>query len=397
MTEKRPGQRDGRLRVLAFEPYDAGSHRQVRELISKHSRHSWTWLTRPGRAWKWRMRLAAVELAEQAAELMNEVHQGGDLRREAARFDAVFATSLLSAADLRALLPPTLRDRPIVLYMHENQLAYPAGERGEDPRDAHFGLTNLTSVLAADRVLWNSRWNIESFLSGVRDLLRHAPDLAMSADHLAERIRGRSDIVWPPVEAPPAEFTDGDAEGAHRILHKPSDPIRVVWPHRWEHDKGPGELLELARECRRQGAAIKWTILGWSHEGDRPAAMDCFLDEFRDDIEHAGYADDRADYWRHLRRSDWVLSTTQHEFFGIAVVEALMAGCLPWLPDRLSYPELLPECARRLRPLNPPDHPDAVRRAIAAHLADASADRAVERMDCEIEAAVDAHRDREPS
>ena len=77
MTEKRPRQCGERLRMLAFEPYDAGSHRRVRELISKHSRHTWTWLTRPGRAWKWRMRLGAVELAEQAAGLMDEHERGG--------------------------------------------------------------------------------------------------------------------------------------------------------------------------------------------------------------------------------------------------------------------------------------------------------------------------------
>ena len=58
-------ERTGRLRILAFEPFDAGSHRAVRETITGRSRHAWTWITRPGRAWKWRMRLAALEMAEQ--------------------------------------------------------------------------------------------------------------------------------------------------------------------------------------------------------------------------------------------------------------------------------------------------------------------------------------------
>jgi glycosyltransferase involved in cell wall biosynthesis len=37
-----------------------------------------------------------------------------------------------------------------------------------------------------------------------------------------------------------------------------------------------------------------------------------------------------------------VVSTALQENFGIAVVEAAACGCLPLLPHRLSYPELLP-------------------------------------------------------
>ncbi len=37
-----------------------------------------------------------------------------------------------------------------------------------------------------------------------------------------------------------------------------------------------------------------------------------------------------------------MLSTAIHEFFGVSIVEAIYCGCLPVLPNRLSYPELLP-------------------------------------------------------
>jgi len=38
-----------------------------------------------------------------------------------------------------------------------------------------------------------------------------------------------------------------------------------------------------------------------------------------------------------------VASVAEHEFFGVAVVEALAAGCVPVLPEAMSYPELVPE------------------------------------------------------
>jgi len=364
--------------VLAFEPFDGGSHRAVRESISRHSRHTWTWFTSPPRGWKWRMRLGAADLVEQA-------RAAGALER---RVDVIFATSLLSLADLIAELPPRLRATPAVLYMHENQAAYPSGHETEvsAERDTHFALTNLTSIRAADMTLWNSEWNRRSFEAGIAALLSHAPDARLrSLLPPAGEGRGAGGrVLWPPVEAPPRPA--GPAVTPSRVLHK---PVRVVWPHRWEHDKGPEELLRIATAARegREDAGdavvargIRWTILGERYR-KTPAALLEFERRFRDDIDHIGFEPDRGEYWRHLRRCDWVLSTAGHEYFGIAVVEALLSGCLPWLPDRLSYPELLPGCARGLSPARPPEDPTAIRAAVAAHLAPAVAPNAVGRLD----------------
>ncbi len=41
-----------------------------------------------------------------------------------------------------------------------------------------------------------------------------------------------------------------------------------------------------------------------------------------------------------LARGTLVVSTARHEFFGLAVIEAVRAGCRPVLPNRLVYPEL---------------------------------------------------------
>lgn len=309
------------------------------------------------------MRTGAIELAEQVRQQ----------RIDPGNVDALFVTSLMSAADLRALLPAGFRDKPMIVYMHENQAAYPAGDGGDDPRDAHFPLTNLTSMAAADRVIFNSAWNRESFMAGARELLEHSRDGRF--DDVLAAIEAESCVIWPPVEPPPSGI-----ERPSRILH---NPTRVVWPHRWEHDKGPDGLLEVARHFTRSHN-VQWIILGQRYERI-PAALETFQREFADRIDHVGFVEDRDEYWRWLARADWVLSTARHEFFGIAVVEALLPGALPWLPPELSYPELLPQCAKGLSPMNPPEDVDGVRRAIRAHLEPALATNSVRRIDNVIE------------
>ena len=144
--------------------------------------------------------------------------------------------------------------------------------------------------------------------------------------------------------------------------------------------------MRLARRCT-QRLDLRWTILGERFEKTPPALKE-FERRFGDRIDHVGFEPDRSRYWQRLAESDWVLSTAKHEFFGIAVVEAMLAGCLPWLPNRLSYPELLPESARGLSPTRPPREPALIRAALGRHLESSLADNAVGRLDEAIERCV---------
>jgi len=302
-----------------------------------------------------------------AAELVQEAERMDLLGECEWEPDVIFATSLISMGDLIALLPPDLRTLPTVLYMHENQVAYPVrtemGAGGE--RDLHFPVTNLMSMLAADVVLWNSRWNLDSFCSGIGEVLAHCGDGMLGES--VSTIRNRSDVAWPPVEDP------GVKSPGKEVLH--NAPV-VVWPHRWEHDKGPEELLELARDARAGGVSLKWILLG-ECRGEVPGGISAFLDEFEADVIHAGYIENRSDYLGMLSRADWVLSTARHEFFGLAVAESIFAGCLPWLPERLSYPEITPTSAHGISPMKPPADPRAILEACRNHLQPAMATDAV--------------------
>mgnify|MGYP001168149451 CR=1 FL=1 len=385
--------------VLAFEAWDAGSHRAIRESISRHGRLDWAFVTMAGRSPRWRLRHASLRFAER---IRTEPVGGEDLRSHQDP-DAIFATGMLSLADLRAGLPPKLRNLPFILSMHENQAAYPvSGAVGDSTRDRddHLAFTNLASIEAADRVVWNSRWNLESFIEGMSGILRHSPEPL--GDQWIQRLEAKSTVVPPPIEAieiesakalhNPGRMGYPDAAGAERrVLH-------VAWPHRWEHDKGCEEFLEIADEAARReeagGPVIRWVILGRETPA-APAAMKELLTRHADRIAHAGGLD-RPRYLAWLARCDWVLSTARHEFFGMAVAEALLAGCLPWLPSRLAYPELVPEDALGINPWSVESGRNSagLRSRIQSRLKRAHASVAVPALEAVIQEAIEASRGR---
>jgi glycosyltransferase involved in cell wall biosynthesis len=308
------GRREKDLRVLLLEPYYGGSHRSFLEGLRRLP-FRFELMSLPPRKWKWRMRLAAPFFA-------------GRLRETGRRFDRVLCSSFLDAAAFRGLAPPWVREVPVLTYFHENQFAYPV--QAEDERDLHFGLTNTTTALASDSLAFNSSYNLESFLAGVRELSRHAGD--MSLDDPVRTIRAKSTVLPPGVD-----FTEVDAA----VDSGPGGPPVIVWNHRWEHDKDPETFFQTLFDCAHEGIDFKLIVLGESFER-RPAIFEEARKRLSGRLLHFGYARSRREYARWLRRGSIAVSTAGHEFFGMAVLEAVRAGCRPLLPGRLSYPELFP-------------------------------------------------------
>lgn len=304
------------LNVLVVEPYYGGSHKQFLDGLTQHLPFRFRPMTLPARKWKWRMRLAAPHFARL-------------LHRADERFDLVLCSTFLDVAAFRGLAPSWVNDVPVLTYFHENQFAYPV--QSEVERDFHFALTNVTTALASDSVAFNSRYNLESFLEGAKGLMLHAGDMRM--EDPARAIRGKSLIIPPGVD-----FSEIDAAPAPL----PSAVPVVLWNHRWEHDKAPEEFFNALFELDAEGLDFGLVILGEAFER-YPEVFDEAQQRLAGKLLHFGYAGDRRDYARWLRRGSIAVSTARHEFFGLAVMEAVRAGCRPLLPRRLAYPELFPD------------------------------------------------------
>jgi glycosyltransferase involved in cell wall biosynthesis len=306
-------------RVLIFEPYYGGSHRFFLEGLQVHVAADYTIFTMPARKWKMRMQLSALWCIERI--------KGLPLCER--RFDAVLCSSFVDVAVLRALLAKVQgwdHAARICTYFHENQFLYP--ERHAESKSFQFAAINFHSALASDKIAFNSSYNAETFFAGCRKYLQSASEMGLSAAVI--ELRKKSSILYPGID-----FVAIDRQMKVSGLGPPV----IVWNHRWEHDKNPGRFFQVLREISSSGIDFRLILVGKSF----PNSPHCFADAknvFDEKIIHFGYAPSYADYVALLCRGDVVVSTASHEFFGIAIIEAVRAGCLPVLPDRLAYPEL---------------------------------------------------------
>ena len=312
------------MRVLLIEPYFGGSHRAWAEGFRDHSSHEVTLIALPARWWRWRMRGAAVTIAERVAEVADAGY----------RPDVVLVSSMIDLGLLRALLDGIWDRVPTALYFHESQLTYPDSPQLEP--DLSYGFINWTSALAADRVFFNSAYHLEVFFGEVDRMLRGFPDHRHS--HLVEEVRARSSVLPVGIDL---SWVGERSDPGHRPL--------VLWNHRWEHDKAPDVFFEAVRELVDEEVAFDLAVCGESFRQvpEEFLSAACDLGGRMVQFGHAPL----ETYRSILMRSDVVVSTARQEFFGVAVMEAIAAGARPVLPNRLSYPHLVPEsCVEVLYP-----------------------------------------------
>lgn len=325
------------MRVLVLESYYGGSHKAFLDGWQKHSEHDFTLLTLPPSKWKWRMRHAAITFAQQVNELFSTDSDGTAKRSltVAAPWDVLFCSDMLNLAEFLGLVDESVRKLPKVVYFHENQLTYPV--QVESERDYQYCMTNITTAAAADAVWFNSEFHRDEFLEAILKFLKRMPDYQPL--EVIEQIRQKSSI-HPPGIAPAKRVQVQPALTAERTGPRFTSPVRILWAARWEHDKNPEDFFAAVKILKERGLDFRLNVIGEQFR-DQPEVFDWAKEYFADHIDRWGYQSSRGEYETALAESDIVVSTANHEFFGIGMLEAISAGCFPLLPKRLSYPSII--------------------------------------------------------
>lgn len=327
------------MKALVLSAYHAASHqRWVDGLVDHLPQFDFQVATQPPRHFPWRSR-------------GNSLWWAFDEQLQQTDPDLIVATSMVDLAGLRGMMPH-LGEIPTLVYFHENQFAYPTRD---DRTNANLLVTNLYTALAADRVLFNSPYNRDSFLHRADAFLNRMPD--QIPDGVIDEVRHTSSVLPVPLAD---ELFD---RPTNRGSESSDAPLRIVWNHRWEYDKAPQRFFRaLFRLC--SDFDFRLVVMGQQFR-QTPPIFEEARQRLDRHIEHWGWVEDRAEYFQWLERSDVVVSTAIHDFQGLAVQEAVVCGCLPVLPDRVAYPDFFDDA--HLYPSDF-DEPDADVESLALHL-----------------------------
>nr|NJM04860.1 DUF3524 domain-containing protein [Desulfobacula sp.] len=300
------------MKILFLEPFFGGSHQDFALGLKACSSHDITLVTLPARFWKWRMRGAALYF-------VNKI-------RDFSFYDAILTTDMMDLTDFKALAGKHLP--PVLLYFHENQLSYPLAF--DEKRDFHLGFTNIVSAFAADRVVFNSKFHLDEFMGASRELIKLMPDARPG--FMMEEIRKKASVLYPGCRFEPGPVALEERGGAGPL---------IIWNHRWEHDKNPESFFNALFRLKEMKVPFSLALLGENFEAF-PDIFNRAKAVLKDEIRVSGYVESREDYLSWLKKGAVAVSTALQENFGISVVEAVRHGCIPLLPRRLSYPEIMP-------------------------------------------------------
>lgn len=302
------------MKVLLLSAYDADSHKRWRRgLLAAIPDWQWTVLTLPPRHFSWRVRGNSLSWGRgEAADVLRQ------------SWDLIVATSMTDLSALRGLVPK-IATVPTAVYFHENQFSYPRSERAHP--NINPELMNIYTALCGDLLLFNSDYNRRTLLHGAAALLRRFPDCVPAG--ICAEIERKSRVLPVPLEE--SAFARPQA--------RPARPA-FIWNHRWEYDKGPDILLAALRRFAQHERPFTLHVVGQQFRR-RPPEFAHIRDLLQkcDALGGWGYQANPADYRQLLRQSHAVLSTARHDFQGLAVQEAVAAGCQPLVPDCLAYPE----------------------------------------------------------
>lgn len=305
------------MRILAVEPYYNGSHKAFLDGLQSHSDHDFVLVTQHEKGEKWKMHADSVSLAQKVRVVTEDI-------------DLLLISSMTNLPAFLALTNPRFAHTPKIMYMHENQLTQPMPE-GEE-RDWTYCYINYLSMLTADRLLFSSHFHYDDFFESLEVFLNDISE-DVHVDTISA-MKNKSSVLYPGLDLKALDNYEDT-----RIDNK--NPV-IVWNQRWQFDRNPAMFFRVLN--RLDDIDLEFDlILAGDTKHDKPEEFEQAWSRYGRRIRHFGYVEDPVQYAKLLHKGDVVVSTATYEFFCVAIMEAVYCGCHPLVPNRLHYPELIPE------------------------------------------------------
>ena len=307
-----------KLNILYVEPFYSGSHKQWIDSYQKYSNHNIQILSLPGKKWKWRMHGGAVTLAN-------------DFMKYNKKIDLVLCSDFLNLPVFKSLCSSKIKDIPIGMYFHENQLSYPWSPHDTDinlNRDLHYHYINYTSSLTSDFNLFNSKYHLNSYLDALKKYLKKMPDF--NNFETIDLISKKSEVLY--IGCDLNKFDRYQGQKQNKI------PL-ILWNHRWEFDKNPGTFFNVLFQLKDNNIDFELAVLGEKFK-EYPKIFDKAKEVLGSNIVQFGFCQSFDEYAKWLWKADILPVTSNQDFFGISIIEAVYCKTYPLLPKKLTYPEL---------------------------------------------------------
>lgn len=259
----------------------------------------------------------SVKLAEMTSHVEEEI-------------DLLLISSMTNLPAFLALTNPRFAYTPKVMVMHENQLTQPMPE-GEQ-RDLTYCYINYLSMLSADKFLFSSKFHLDDLMQELPNFLENFPDDKYF--NTIDQIREKSMVLYPGLD-----LSVFDEQPDTR---KENERPVIVWNQRWQFDRNPSMFFKVLNRLNDIDLEFD-LILAGDTKHQKPEEFEKAWKRFGDQITHFGYVENVENYSKLLHSGDIVVSTATYEFFCVAIMEAIYCGCHPLVPNKLHYPELIPD------------------------------------------------------